>query len=66
MGEVQTRARGEIIPFPGPESRPRPSEPDASEPRGRILLFMGVRYERRPDPAPSLSDGQGPSRRRRS
>lgn len=61
--------KGDLIPFP-PASRrqPRPG-PGEGEPRGQILLFMGVRYERLsepgPEPTPSLSSGQPAGRRRR-
>jgi hypothetical protein len=34
------------------------------EPRGEILLFTGVRYERDPS-APNVSNGSRPNRRRR-
>lgn len=66
---VLERSRGELIPFP-PASRrsPRPG-PAEGEPRGQILLFMGVRYERQPEPSPepspSLSSGHSAGRRRR-
>lgn len=65
MGEVQTRSRGVVIPFPDPAFRAKLPPVGADEPRGQILLFMGVRYERQPEPSPSLSDGRRPKRRRR-
>jgi hypothetical protein len=76
MGDVQAQSAGVkrasvIVAFPGVASRPcRPSlGPD--EPRGEILLFTGVRYERlEPNPGPSRpfrSNGHFPpgGRRRR-
>ena len=65
MGEVQARPKGVIIPLPDPAFRPKLPALAADEPRGEILLFTGVRYERQPEPPPSLSDGHGPNRRRR-
>jgi hypothetical protein len=67
MGEVQTRPTGMIIPFPDPPFRVRPAVVGACEPRGQILFFTGIRYERQPEPSPSpsFSDGHGPNRRRR-
>ena len=61
--------RGVIIAFPDPESRPLRSAPGADEPRGEILLFTGVRYERfelhNPGPSrPFARDGR--ARRRGS
>lgn len=35
---------GLVVPF-APVARPR-RRPEADEPRGEILLFLGVRYER--------------------
>jgi len=35
-----------VIPFPGPEARQGRRIPRSGEPRGEILLFLGVRYER--------------------
>jgi hypothetical protein len=68
MGDVRARLEGVIITFPDPASRPSRSALRAGEPRGEILLFTGVRYERLdPNPGPSrplASDGRG--RRRRS
>ena len=68
MGDVKARPAGTIIAFPDPASRPTRVALRADEPRGEILLFMGVRYERLdPSPGPSrpfASDGGG--RRRRS
>jgi hypothetical protein len=72
MGEIRTRSAGVIIAFPDLASRPhRPMlPPDA--PRGEILLFTGVRYERlEPNPGPSrpIASSRQPrtgGRRRRS
>jgi hypothetical protein len=55
MGDVQTRSAGVIITFPDPASRPNRSALSADVPRGEILLFTGVRYER-------LEPNSGPSR----
>jgi hypothetical protein len=68
MGDVKARLEGVIITFPDPASRPNRNALRADEPRGEILLFTGVRYERL-DPSsgpsrPVASDGRG--RRRRS
>jgi hypothetical protein len=68
MHEVQARSAAVIIAFPDPASRPSRSALGANEPRGEILLFTGVRYERsEPNPGPTrpyASDGR--TRRRRS
>ena len=54
MAEIQTRSAGVIVAFPDPSARPRRSALSADEPRGEILLFTGVRYERlEPSPGPS-------------
>ncbi len=58
---------GTVIPFPGAAKRPARPEPRSDEPRGAILLFTGVRYERpstalAPTPAPS---GSPKARRKR-
>lgn len=66
MGKVEMHGSGAVLPFPCAASRPhrQPLSPD--EPRGEILLFTGVRYERLPDPShPVASDGQPRGRRRR-
>ena len=69
MSDAQTRSAGVIIAFPDPESRPLRSAPGADEPRGEILLFTGVRYERfEPNPGPSrpsrgMGAGDGGARR---
>lgn len=68
MHDVQARSAGVIIAFPKPATRPRRQALAPDEPRGEILLFTGVRYERfEPKPGPSrpaASDGR--PRRRRS
>jgi len=46
MGEVQARSTGAVIPFPHPANRPSRPALRSDEPRGEILLFTGVRYER--------------------
>jgi len=67
MGEDQSRMAAVIIAFPDPSSRPSRSLSRPEEPRGEILLFTGVRYERlEPNPGPSrpiVSDGRGKRRR---
>ena len=67
MSDNQVRSTGVIIAFPDPRARSRASLGEA-EPRGEILLFTGVRYERlESNPGPSrVSDGQSRRRRRRS
>ena len=68
MGDLQTPSAGVIIAFPDLAARPARPALSADEPRGEILLFTGVRYERlEPNPGPSrpfASDGR--RRRRRS
>lgn len=46
MGEPAPAAHAIVIPFPGPEARRARRIPRSGEPRGEILLFLGVRYER--------------------
>jgi hypothetical protein len=71
MGEIQL-STGAVIPFPGSACRPSRPALRADEPRGEILLFTGVRYERlEPKPGPSRPfryNGHSPAggRRRRS
>lgn len=74
MGEVQAFAgqpsTGAVIPFPGSARRASRLALRADEPRGEILLFTGVRYERSfGSDAPPASSGEskaGGRRRRRS
>ena len=67
--QVLEQTKGDLIPFPPAARRQTRPAPAADEPRGQILLFMGVRYERQPEPGPeptpSLSNGQPAGRRRR-
>jgi hypothetical protein len=68
MVEIRTPSAGVIIAFPEPALRPVRAALREDEPRGEILLFTGVRYERL-DSGPSrpvASDGQPRRRRRRS
>lgn len=46
VGQPAQAARAIVIPFPGPEARRARRIPRSGEPRGEILLFLGVRYER--------------------
>jgi hypothetical protein len=65
MGDVQMRSAGVIIIFPDPTSRPSRSVLSPDEPRGEILLFTGVRYERlEPNPGPSRPLASNGRRRR--
>jgi hypothetical protein len=67
MREVSIRSPGVVIAFPDAASRPSRPLLSAGEPRGEILLFTGVRYER-PSPTPGPSRpfaSDGPGRRRR-
>jgi hypothetical protein len=67
MGDVTARPSGVIITFPDPASRPHRSALRPDEPRGEILLFTGVRYERlEPNPGPSRPFASDGRRRRRS
>jgi hypothetical protein len=45
-GTTAPAAHASIIPFPGPEAHRARRVPRSGEPRGEILLFLGVRYER--------------------
>jgi hypothetical protein len=59
---------GAVVPFPGSAYRPSRPALRADEPRGEILLFTGVRYERSyatsPEPSPA-SSGEAKTRRPR-
>ena len=66
MQDVWTRSPGVVIAFPDSSERPQRPHLSPSEPRGEILLFTGVRYERpSPNPGPSRPmASSGPGRRR--
>jgi len=68
MGEVQTSA-GTVVPFPGSASRRSRAALRDGDPRGEILLFTGVRYERLPapssEPSPAARGQAKPGRGRR-
>lgn len=49
---------GQVIPWPKPENRPARPTRDMDGPTGRILLFLGVRYERQ-DAEPSARGVSG-------
>lgn len=51
MQDVRTRSPGVVIAFPDISERPERQQPEMGVPRGEILLFTGVRYER---PAPIM------------
>ena len=68
MAEIQA-STGAVIPFPGSAGRPSRPALRADEPRGEILLFTGVRYERssaslEPSPVSSGHSKAGRPRRR--
>lgn len=66
---LQERGPAAILSLPDPSLRPARPRRDVEGPRGEILLFTGVRYERAPDPTPSgpsMPDGRPARRRRRS
>jgi hypothetical protein len=62
---------GQVIPWPGPERQSGRPAQDSDGPKGRVLLFLGVRYERHddegdaPSAAPRATPGERPSRRRK-
>jgi len=66
MRDVWTRSPGVVIAFPDRTERPQRPLLSADEPRGEILLFTGVRYERpSPNPGPSRPlASKSPGRRR--
>jgi hypothetical protein len=63
---------GQVIPWPKPENRsPRPAR-DINGQGGRIILFLGIRYERHDEPAAAPSEvraararSERPQRRRK-
>lgn len=64
---VQLVSSSTVIPFRMPATR---STLGGDEPRGEILFFTGVRYERQVEPTPepskpNVSDGPSGGRRRR-
>lgn len=59
LAPIRTRT-GSVVPFPTHRLRQRDPLRD-DEPRGKILLFLGVRYERMPEAVEPA-----PRRRRRS
>ncbi len=64
---VQAVSSAIVIPFRMPSRRSAVSN---DGPRGEILFFTGVRYERQVEPSPEpltpgVSDGQAGARRRR-
>lgn len=66
MGDVSTQMRGTLLPFPASSGRPARRALGPEEPRGEILLFTGVRYERQIEPSPEpISPQRRPARRRR-
>ena len=66
MQDVWTRSPGVVIAFPDISEQPQRPHLPANEPKGEILLFTGVRYERpSPNPGPSRPYvSNGPGRRR--
>ena len=66
MRDVWTRSPGVVIAFPDHTERPQRPLLSADEPRGEILLFTGIRYERpAPNPGPyRQAASNGPGRRR--
>lgn len=67
MHDIWTRSPGVVIPLPDIADRPQRPLPSANEPRGEILLFTGVRYERpSPNPGPSRPFASNGPRGRRS
>ena len=67
MQDAWTRSPGVVIAFPKAAERPQRPHLSADEPRGEILLFTGVRYERpEPSPGPSRPYASNRPGRRRS
>lgn len=65
MRDAEYRPTGEIVTLPPPSERPRRAPLAEGEPRGEILLFTGVRYER-VGPNSGSSRFSDSTRRRRS
>ncbi len=65
MGDVQTHHAAVIIAFRDPATRAARAPLSDEEPRGRILLFTGIRYERMEPAGPSRASSGQPRRRRR-
>ena len=68
MVEVEA-SRGELVAFPDRARRPARMALRADEPRGAILLFTGIRYERlapsiEPSPVAKQPKAGRPRRRR--
>ncbi|MBN9060896.1 MAG: hypothetical protein BGP06_16075 [Rhizobiales bacterium 65-9] len=62
---------GAVIAWPGPSAKAAERRLDDKEPRGQILFFTGVRYERhddanRPTGADPSAGASGAQRRRRN
>jgi hypothetical protein len=51
---------GDVIAFPQSTDRPHPRAVAQDEPRGVILLFLGVRYERPDGPMDTPDTGTTP------
>ena len=69
MNKVERRSSGDIVPFPHAASRANRRPLGADEPRGVVVLFTGVRYDRKPELPPGpfgpLASHGSPRRRRR-
>ena len=66
MGDVSIQLTGSLLPFPASSDRPARRALGPEEPRGEILLFTGVRYERQIEPSPEpISPRRGSVKRRR-
>ncbi len=63
MSDIQNRPAGVIIAFPDASARRHRAPLAEGGPRGEILLFTGVRYERM-DPADTSHLAGGTKRRR--
>ena len=64
---IQAQPTGLVIPFPDAAIRAMRTHRLGDGPRGEILLFTGIRYERQIDrePEPPASDETGNRARRR-